>query len=419
MTVRRLAPADAQMYWMSRAIPNDQFLVYAFGGAPCDIEPAVQAIVRRAQTSTELALRVADTECWRYPQWQRCEVGADRVVVHELAEPTWHSCLQAVAGLADDQLDAAVTPWRLHVFGGVEDLPGAGRGVVAVLQISHALGDGQRSSALAGYLFGRPSPIPPPVSVRHALAMMGPRAFAAARAHRGLVRDESAGLVPAPAFPRPVLRSNARPGGARRIRMMLRERGTLPGPTVTVAVLTAVAAALSGHLGELGEDTAQLGAEVPMAKSGIRRANNHFGNVGVGLHPRLATAERRRAIALDLYERRRRAGHPAMRAESAAFAVVPAPLLRWGVAQFDPNVRSDMVTGNTVVSSVNRGAKDLRFGAAPVVFTTGFPGLSPMMGLTHGVHGIGDTIAISVYAADSAVGDIDAYVERLARELRL
>ena len=41
-----------------------------------------------------------------------------------------------------------------------------------------------------------------------------------------------------------------------------------------------------------------------------------------------------------------------------------------------------------------------------------------MMGLTHGVHGIGDTIAISVHAAESAIVDVDAYVARLAAALR-
>jgi hypothetical protein len=71
------------------------------------------------------------------------------------------------------------------------------------------------------------------------------------------------------------------------------------------------------------------------------------------------------------------------------------------------------VTGNTVVSSVNRGPADLRFGDATVAVTAGYPALSPMMGLTHGVHGIGDTVAISVHAAESAIGDIDAYVARL------
>jgi hypothetical protein len=65
------------------------------------------------------------------------------------------------------------------------------------------------------------------------------------------------------------------------------------------------------------------------------------------------------------------------------------------------------------VSSVNRGVADLRLGTAPVAVTAGYPALSPVMGLVHGVHGIGDTIAVSIHGAASAVGDIDAYVERL------
>jgi len=70
-----------------------------------------------------------------------------------------------------------------------------------------------------------------------------------------------------------------------------------------------------------------------------------------------------------------------------------------------------------VVSSVNRGPADLTFAGRPVVLTAGYPALSPMMGLTHGVHAIGDTIAISVHAAESAVADIDEYTERLAAAL--
>jgi hypothetical protein len=49
-----------------------------------------------------------------------------------------------------------------------------------------------------------------------------------------------------------------------------------------------------------------------------------------------------------------------------------------------------------------------------VVLTAGYPALSPVMGLTHGVHGIGDTVAISVHAAESAFqsegADIDEYL---------
>ncbi len=297
-------------------------------------------------------------------------------------------------------------------------LPGAGVGTVVVLQATHALADGIRSSALTAWLFGRarevpPVPSPPPFRG----AALPWRSVQAARAHRQLVRDTDAGLVPPQADSRPVLHSNVRPDGVRSIRTVIRNRAQLPGPTVTVGVLAAVSTALAGHLRELGDDPSTLGAEVPMAKAGVRKAHNHFGNVGVGLYPELDFGERTDRIAGDLAQRRRRAGHPTMLASSRAFAAVPAPLLRWGVNQFDPTVRSPTVTGNTVVSSVNRGPADLRFGELPVVLTAGYPGLSPMMGLTHGVHGIGDTIAISVHAAESAIGDVDAYVERLEAAL--
>jgi hypothetical protein len=65
------------------------------------------------------------------------------------------------------------------------------------------------------------------------------------------------------------------------------------------------------------------------------------------------------------------------------------------------------------MSSVNCGAADFGFGGSPVRVAAAFPGLSPMVGLTHCVTGVGDTIAISVFAAESAIGDIDTYLHRL------
>jgi hypothetical protein len=96
---------------------------------------------------------------------------------------------------------------------------------------------------------------------------------------------------------------------------------------------------------------------------------------------------------------------------------VPAPLLKWGVSRFDPDSRPSEVSGNTVLSSVYRGPGDLRFGDVPVLLTATFPPLSPVMGLTHGVFGIADTIAISVNAAESAISDIDDYLARLDAQL--
>ena len=154
-----------------------------------------------------------------------------------------------------------------------------------------------------------------------------------------------------------------------------------------------------------------------MAKPGVPQAHNHFSNVTVGLYPEMDRQARAERIAADLANGRRRLQHPATQEADLAFAATPAPLLRWGVSLFDPDHPRSQVSGNTVVSSVDRGPGDLRFGAAPVLLTAGHPALSPVMGLTHGVHGIGDTVAISVHAAESAVGDIDDYVARLDAEL--
>jgi hypothetical protein len=414
MARRRLSAVDAQMHWMSAKIPNDQFLLYGFGGEASDLEQVLEHFRRRAQNFPELRLRVEERNGLTYPAWVTGDLEPDQIVVHDLTDSTWAGCLAAVAGLAEQQLDAGRMTWRLHVFTPVDGMPCAGMGTVAVLQATHALADGIRSSALAALLFGRAGEVPPVPSPRPFRGAALPwRSVLAARAHQQLVRDTDAGLVPPQADSRPVLHSNVRPDGVRSIRTVIRNRAQLPGPTVTVGVLAAVSTALAGHLRELGDDPSTLGAEVPMAKAGVRQVHNHFGNVGVGLYPDLSFDERADRIFEDLAQRRRRAAHPAMFASSRAFAAVPASLLRWGVKQFDPTLRSPTVTGNTVVSSVNRGPADLRFGELPVVLTAGYPGLSPMMGLTHGVHGIGDTIAISVHAAESAIGDVDAYVERL------
>ncbi|WKG02160.1 DUF1298 domain-containing protein [Mycolicibacterium sp. HK-90] len=416
--MRRLAAIDAQNWWMSAKLPNDQFLLYGFDGVAADLDAATAEVRGRAQRCPDLGVRVRDDCRLTYPAWAPRPVGDDQFARYD-GELDWNECLDAVAGLADHQLDATVAPWRLHVFARVRGVPGAetGPGTVAVLQVSHALADGTRASALAAWLFGRPGEIVPVPSQRFAPARLPWRAVQAARTHRDLMRDTESGAVPAQAPSRPVMHSNTEPAGRRWIRTIIRRRCQIPGPTVTIGVLAAVSSALGAHLREFGDDTAELGAEVPMAKAGERLAHNHFGNVGIGLYPELAGDERISRIAADFADRRRRAAHPGMVAGGRAFAATPAPLLRWGVAQFDPTVRAPTVTGNTVVSSVNRGAADLRFGTAGVVVTAGYPSLSLMMGLTHGVHGIGETVAVSVHAAQSAVGDIDAYVARLEAEL--
>ena len=393
---------------MSAKIPSDQFLLYAFDGVP-DIERSVTEVLARAAQCPELLMRVADDGGWRYPQWVRAEIDDESVRTHDA--PSWAGCQEALVALAVDQLEPAQRDWRLHIFFGVADVPGAsGPATVAALQMTHALADGGRSSAMAARLFGRDEPVPA-VQPRpwRPLPVL---AWQAAWAHRELVRDTASGAVAQPAPPWPVQRTNDRPSGPIALRTIVRPREQLPGPTVTVGVLAAVAESLADQLG-----VTDLGAEVPMAKPGVRYANNHFGNVSVALHSALPFEQRAVRIAADLAARRLRNAHHSMAVSDAASAAVPAPILRWGVSLFDTDARSETVAGNTVVTSVNRGAADLRFGACPVLFTVGFPALSPMMGLTHGVYGIGDTVVVSVHAAASALPDVDDYVQRLAAAL--
>jgi hypothetical protein len=406
-----MAAVDAQFYWMSAKIPSDEFLLYAFDGEPADLAQAVELVCARARACPPLATRVHEGSPLTYPRWVPAAVGPGWVIHHDLDDGSFRECLTAVVGLARDQLDARRMPWRLHVFAPVWGVPGAGGpGAVAVLQVAHALADGIRASAMAAWLFGRPEPVAPVPLPRPGFLPW--RAIEAARAQRALERDMRAGRLAPGGGSRPPLPTNARPDGVRSVRTLVRHRTQLPGPTVTVAVLTAVSSALSDLFGEAADS---LGAEVPMAKAGERQANNHFANATVGLYPNLDPKVRAEKIATGLAEARRHLTHPAARAGDRAFAAVPAPLLRWGIAQFDADARPSQVAGNTVVSSVHRGAADLSFGGARVILTAGYPALSPAMGLTHGVHGIGETVAISVHASKSAFGDaaIDAYVRLL------
>ena len=259
---------------------------------------------------------------------------------------------------------------------------------------------------MAAWLFGRAVPVP---EVEPLPAGFLPwRAVDAARTHRRLVRDTRAGSWRPGSGCGRCCRPMPRPDGARSMRTLVRHRSQLRGPTVTVAVLAAVSKPCP-VCSAMPADS--LGAEVPMAKPGVPQANNHFGNVTVGLYPELGLDARIERIATDLANGRRRFEHPATRSADRAFAVVPAALLRWGVAQFDPDVRPAQVAGNTVVSSVNRGAADLSFGDARGGADGRISGIvavdgSDARGAWHWRYRRDQRL----HAAQSAVPDIDAYV---------
>ena len=360
----RMTAVDAQFYWMSAKVPSDEFLLYAFDGEPTDFERAVDEVRNRAQNCRALTLRVEHGSPLTYPRWVSTVIEQDQVLLHHLDDASWSGCLDEVARLADDQLDIRRASWRMHLFAPVHGVPGStGPATVAVMQFAHALSDGPRALAMAAWLFGRATPVPevPPSS-----GFLPWRGIVAGQAHRKQVRDTRAGLLPPAIGAQPALSTNARPTGARSVRTLVRHRSQLKGPTATVAALAAVSGALSRHL---GEEVASMVAEVTMAKPGVPHAHNHFANVTVGLYPGLDQQARLQRIAADLANARRRAEHSAALAADRAFAAVPAPILRWGVSLFDPEVRPSQVSGNTVVSSIYRVPADLRLGDAPVVLT--------------------------------------------------
>lgn len=430
-----LAPRDARTFWASRLIPSDQFLLYCFdhgdalGPSAADVADLVFA---RAPSIPDLRIRVApalfDLE---RPAWAPCEV----VDVREGVARTWDAIPGAVARLFARQLDAVVAPWRLHVFPRVAGAPGcAGPATVVVLQIAHCLADGRRSAEIARALL---SPV-------GAVASSRPELPAAVRAIRGLVsapidvartvirgtrvqsaRDRIAdrtacGELPAPAPGCPITPLNARPDTSRDVRMLVRDRtGFGRAATVTVGALTAVSLAVERYLrlhGAQVPDT--LCAEVMVAREPNPGERNAFGNVSVPLLPGVPVAERPVRIAAGLASARARAADPLWRIIAAPDEVTPAPLARLGVDSFDPDLRPETMAGATVVSSVYRGLADLDLVGGRAVFTAGFPALSPAMGLTHGVHGLGDTVTLSVTSSRTAVPDPDAYAGVLDEALR-
>ncbi|WP_153341515.1 WS/DGAT domain-containing protein [Nocardia aurantia] len=242
------------------------------------------------------------------------------------------------------------------------------------------------------------------------------RGIAAERARRELAERTARGEIPPPGgeFAPTVL--NRPPAPARHaVRMLVRADLRVPGRTVTALVLAAIAEALPAYLAGRGEAPGELAAQVSVAlpaSNALQR--NNYRDVAVELHCDENDPHRRtELIAATLAARRIRAAHPLLRAPDRATAALPAPVLRRDIAAFPLGTVPAKLSAHTVVSSVHRGAADLTCAGAPVRFTAGFPALGAVMHLTHGVHGLGDTITVSLHADPDALPDLDDYAAAL------
>ena len=135
--MRELAAADAQLFWLSSKLPNDQFLVFVFDGEPAP--GALEQVRGRAETCAEFQLRVADDSRWHYPRWAPAAVTDEQFVVHDEPTVVLDSEGHDRGGLASGDfraiarlgpLDTTRMTWRLHVFparcGGGADVARAG-----------------------------------------------------------------------------------------------------------------------------------------------------------------------------------------------------------------------------------------------------------------------------------------------------
>ncbi|MEU4316538.1 wax ester/triacylglycerol synthase domain-containing protein [Nocardia sp. NPDC024068] len=437
-----LAPPDATMYWLSRRLPNDQFLLYCFAESTRTGAELRADLAKRHGSIPELGVRLReDPTGLAMPAWVPTEPDPSQFIEHTLERPTWPALLAALGDVVGTGVDATRQPWRLHVFRRIRDSPAPDDAVtVVVLQISHALVDGRGASDIARALFAahpdpgdaadRPAPEPEPsigAGVRRSLAAavtlpaavvrtVG-RGVRAGRAGSELAELTAAGAVPPPppGYPPGPLNAPAMVGGhAVRLLVCPAEKFRTPGASVTVVGLTAISMALQRYLRGRGAEVTRLAAQVPMAMPRRPGVRNNYRGLGVDLAAGEPDPSRRAAaIAAELANRRRRAAHPLLNVQDAVTEVVPPILLRRDVGRYPIDLVPAEITGHTVVSSVNRGPADLTFGGAPVRFTGGFPALGSVMHLTHGIHGLGPTVTLSLHADPQTVPDLDHYAELL------
>ncbi len=464
-----MAPRDATMFWLSRRSANDVFLLYVFAETATATGELRAFVAARSARIPDLRIRVQEIPGdLDYPRWAPAEFTPQQFVTHPADGPAWHTVLDRIGELLGTGVTATEHPWRLHVFRGVRGAPrSTGPALVAVLQVSHALADGTRAAAIARALFGpdevvhsnspRPvdnSSIPRsrpakilaqavdscgqicgwtrtgwPASVLGALRFPQQvikttrRGRAAHLAQRALADRTAAGEVPtaAPGFtPGPLNPATTVAADGHRVRLLVVDSADLriPGHTVTLVALTAISVALASYLAERGAAPTRLGAALPMAVPADGPARNNYRGLSIDLHidePDLRT--RAALIADDLAARRERALNPLQAVRNRVGETVPAVFAVRDVANADLDTVPPEIDGNTVVSSVNRGAADLAFAGAPVLFTGGFPALGTVMHLTHGVHGIGETVTLSVHSDLAAVPDQDRYLALLTESL--
>src|SRR6202000_1774201 len=80
VAAHRMAAVDAQFYWMSAKVPNDEFMIYAFDREPAALDRAIEGVRRRARACPDLTMRIHERR-WAlaYPSWVPTDVAPGQV----------------------------------------------------------------------------------------------------------------------------------------------------------------------------------------------------------------------------------------------------------------------------------------------------------------------------------------------------
>ncbi len=106
-----MTPTDAQTFWISEKIPNDQLLLYCFDGQSQHMDELRRSVVERASLIPDLNVRIRESP-WHldYPVWEPMPVDASLVRVHELPENSWLSCIHGIEKLLENHVDPRESP---------------------------------------------------------------------------------------------------------------------------------------------------------------------------------------------------------------------------------------------------------------------------------------------------------------------
>ncbi|WP_068160830.1 wax ester/triacylglycerol synthase domain-containing protein [Rhodococcus phenolicus] len=441
----QVQPADAAyVLEADRGHHLDPLFFWAFdsgAGAPPGAEEITEHFRRRAPFYAQLNRLFHDVPGHLdHAYWVADDRPVEQRIVHdERSGLDWGELHDALGQLAATSFDARATAWRLDVFHGVRDVPGASTpATVVVLRGNHSLITGPIANHLWEGFFGDdtepvhfPGLGPAVPHVNRVLAVArgiarAPRATVRyVRAMRAALRDAERARTSGASgsVSRPNLsptRLNRDPGPQRTLLVLrLGRPGPLPkGFTVTALALTTISVALQRYLIETeGQCPPDLTAFVTLAVGTAPETLgiNRIGWTDVALHPGDESIHGRAAsVQAALGQRRETATAETLRRLTDASAI-PSFLLPVELAANQRRLQARTAPRmHTVLTSI-RVADTTPWALAgrPLLFGTVSPPLTSEATLTHGLLGHGDDLTLTVLTSPEVMPDARRYAALL------